>query len=207
MRTLLVIKSSLFNGSGQSSRLADDFVELWKATNPGGRVMCRDLAADPVPHLSAETFSGFLADADERSPTQQAAVAVSDALIAELKAADEVVIGLPMYNLTVPSTFKSWMDYVARAGVTFRYTENGPEGLIDNKPLHVLSTRGGQYAGTSGDTQTPLIESFFGMLGIRDVRFVYAEGLAMGDEARESALAAARGDLGPAIEETSRKAA
>ncbi|QOC22491.1 NAD(P)H-dependent oxidoreductase [Wenzhouxiangella sp. AB-CW3] len=200
MRTLLVIKSSLFNGSGQSSKLADDFVELWKANHPDGRVMCRDLASDPVPHLSAEAFGGFLADAAERSPSQQAAVAVSDALIAELKQADEVVIGLPMYNFTVPSTFKAWMDYVARAGVTFRYTENGPEGLIDDKPLHVLCARGGEYAGTSADTQSPLIVSFFGMLGIRDIRFVYAEGLALGDEAREESLLKARGQIDHVIE-------
>ncbi len=200
MRTLLVITSSLFNGSGQSSRLADDFVELWKANHPDGRVMCRDLASDPVPHLTAETFSGFLADATERNPAQQAAVAVSESLIAELKQADEVVIGLPMYNFTVPSTFKAWMDYVARAGVTFRYTENGPEGLIDDKPLHVLCARGGEYAGTPADTQSPLIESFFGMLGIKDVRFVYAEGLALGDEAREQSLDKARGQIDHVIE-------
>ena len=207
MRTLLVIKSSLFNGSGQSSKLADEFPKLWKANNPGGRVMCRDLAADPVPHLTAETFSGFQADAAERNPAQHAALAVSDALIAELKLADEVVIGLPMYNFTVPSTFKAWMDYVARAGVTFRYTESGPQGLVGDKPLHVLSARGGEYAGTSADTQTPLIESFFGMLGIRDVRFVYAEGLAMGEDTRDAALASARDDMNRAVGETRRRAA
>ena len=207
MRTLLVIKSSLFNGSGQSSKLADNFTKLWKANHPDGRVQCRDLAADPVPHLSAEAFGGFLAEAAERNPAQHAAVAVSDALIAELKQADEVVIGMPMYNFTVPSTFKAWMDYVARAGVTFRYTENGPEGLIDDKPLHVLGTRGGEYAGTPADTQTPLMESFFGMLGIRDVRFVYAEGLAMGDDARALALTSARADIDLAVEGSRRAAA
>jgi FMN-dependent NADH-azoreductase len=207
MRTLLVIKSSLFNGSGQSSKLADDFAKLWKANHPDGRVMCRDLASDPVPHLTAETFSGFLAGAAERSPAQHAAAAVSDALIAELRQADEIVIGLPMYNFTVPSTFKAWMDYVARAGVTFRYTENGPEGLIDDKPLHVLCARGGEYAGTPGDTQTPLIEAFFGMLGIKDVRFVYAEGLALGDGARDTALASAHGEIERSIHASRRVAA
>jgi len=206
MRTLLVIKSSLFNGSGQSSKLADDFVELWKANHPDGRVVCRDLAADPVPHLTAEAFGGFQAEAADRSPEQQAAVAVSDALIAELKQADEVVIGLPMYNFTVPSTFKAWMDYVARAGVTFRYTDNGPEGLINDKPLHVLSARGGEYAGTPADTQTPLVQSFFAMLGIKDVRFVYAEGLAMGDQARDESLDSARSEIDRTLE-ASRQAA
>ena len=188
MRTLLVIKSSLFNGSGQSSRLADEFAKLWKANNPGGRVICRDLAADPVPHLTAESFQGFGLTAAERSPAQHAATAVSDSLIAELRAADEVVIGLPMYNFTVPSTFKAWMDYVARAGVTFRYTESGSQGLLEGKPVHVLCARGGEYAGTEADTQSKLIEMFLGMIGLEDVRFVYAEGLALGEQAQARAF-------------------
>lgn len=204
MSTLLVIKSSLFNGSGQSSRLADEYASLWRANHPGGRVLCRDLAADPVPHLTAEAFEGFAANAADRTPVQHAAAAVSDSLIAELRAADEVVVGLPMYNFTVPSTFKAWMDYVARAGVTFRYTESGPEGLIDDKPVHVLCTRGGQYAGTEADTQTGLIRMFFGMLGMHNVAFVYAEGLAMGEESRRTALETARSTIdhaaAPAVE-------
>lgn len=194
MKTLLVIKSSLFNGSGQSSRLADTFAERWRERHPDGRVLCRDLAADPVPHLTAEAFTGFQADAAERTPPQHSAVAVSDALIAELRQADEIVLGLPMYNFTVPSTLKAWMDHVARAGVTFRYTEDGPQGLIGDKPLYVFAARGGQYQGTPNDTQTPLIRMFFGMLGITDVHFTHAEGLAMGEthakEVRRDAEAA-----------------
>jgi len=187
MKTLLVIKSSLFNGQGQSSRLADAFVERWRQRHPDGRVQCRDLALEPLPHLTAEAFRGFQADPSERSPGQHSAAAVSDSLIAELKAADAVVLGLPMYNFSVPSTFKAWMDHVARAGVSFRYTENGPEGLVGDKPLYVFAARGGQYAGTDMDTQTPLIRMFFGMLGISDIHFTYAEGLALGDEQAEQA--------------------
>lgn len=194
MKTLLIIKSSLFNGNGQSSRLADAFAERWRERHPDGRVLCRDLAADPVPHLTAEAFTGFQTDAAERTPAQHSAVAVSDALIAELRQADEIVLGLPMYNFTVPSTLKAWMDHVARAGVTFRYTEDGPQGLIDDKPLYVFAARGGQYQGTPNDTQTPLIRMFFGMLGITDVHFTHAEGLAMGEahanEVRRDAEAA-----------------
>ncbi|WP_376695613.1 FMN-dependent NADH-azoreductase [Wenzhouxiangella sp. EGI_FJ10305] len=185
MKTLLVIKSSLFNGQGQSSRLADAFAERWRENNPDGRIICRDLALEPIAHLSAEAFKGFQADTAERTPEQHAATAVSDSLIAELRAADEVALGLPMYNFSVPSTLKAWMDHVARAGVTFRYTENGPEGLIDDKPLYVFAARGGQYQGTEMDTQTPLVRMFFNMLGIRDIRFTYAEGLAMGPEQAE----------------------
>ncbi|NBB93869.1 MAG: FMN-dependent NADH-azoreductase [Gammaproteobacteria bacterium] len=191
MKTLLVIKSSLFNGRGQSSQLADAFVERWRGRNPEGRVLCRDLALEPVPHLDAETFDGFRAEPTERSPAQHAAAAVSDSLIAELKSADEVVLGLPMYNFSVPSTLKSWMDYVARAGVTFRYTENGPEGLLADRPLYVFAARGGHYVGTEMDTQTPLIRHFFGLLGITELRFTYAEGLAVSPEQAERARAQA----------------
>lgn len=185
MKTLLVIKSSLFNGQGQSSQLADAFANRWQDNHPDGRILCRDLALEPLPHLTAEAFKGFQADAADRTPEQHSVAAVSDSLIAELKSADEVVLGLPMYNFSVPSTLKAWMDHVARAGVTFRYTEDGPRGLIDDKPLYVFAARGGQYQDTEMDTQTPLVTMFFNMLGIRDVRFTFAEGLAMGPEQAE----------------------
>lgn len=195
MKTLLVLKSSLFDGAGQSSQLADAFVARWSEAHPGGAVVVRDLAANPLPHLSAEEVSGWQLEAAQRNPAQQAAVAVSDQLIDELKQADAVVLALPMYNFTVPSTFKAWMDRVARAGVTFRYTENGPQGLIDAKPLYVFCARGGQYSGTANDTQTRLIEMFFGMLGIKDIHFTYAEGLAYGPDAAAAALEQARGRI------------
>ncbi len=192
MKNLLVIKSSLFDGAGQSSQLADAFVQRWSESHPEGSAVTRDLAANPLPHLSAEEVSGWQADADQLSETQTKALAVSDELIAELRQADAVVLALPMYNFTVPSTFKAWMDRVARAGVTFRYTENGPEGLLDPKPLFVFCARGGQYSGTANDTQTRLIEMFFGMLGFKDIHFTYAEGLAFGEEAASAALEQAR---------------
>lgn len=188
MPTLLVIKASLFGGNGQSTQLADAFTARWRAQYPDGQVLCRDLAADPLPHLNGNAFAGFVADAASRSPEQQASVAMSDALIAELKQADAVVLALPMYNFTVPSTFKAWMDHVARAGVTFRYTETGPQGLLETGPLYVFCARGGQYSGTERDTQTPLIKIFFGMLGFTDFHFTYAEGLALGEDAAAESL-------------------
>jgi FMN-dependent NADH-azoreductase len=188
MPTLLVIKASLFGGNGQSTQLADAFTARWRQQYPDGQVLCRDLAADPLPHLNAEAFAGFQADAASRTAEQQASVAMSDALIAELKQADAVVLALPMYNFSVPSTFKAWMDHVARAGVTFRYTESGPQGLLETGPLYVFCARGGQYSGTERDTQTPLIRIFFGMLGFSDVHFTYAEGLAFGEEAAAQSL-------------------
>ena len=143
----------------------------------------------------AERFQAFLAKPSERTAEQQAAVAYSDALIAELQRADVIVLGLPMYNFGVPSTLKAYFDHVARAGVTFSYTANGPVGLLTNKKVYVLATRGGQYAGTSFDHETPYIRQFLGFLGLTDVEFVYAEGLAMGEETKNAALARAKASI------------
>ena len=189
---ILQLKSSLYLNDGQSSKLADAFVARQKATNPQTQVVVRDLAADPVPHLSAERFGAFIAKPESRSAEQQRVVAFSDALIDELRAADAIVLGLPMYNFGIPSTLKAYFDHVARAGETFRYTDKGPVGLLTGKKAIVFATRGGLYAGTPLDSQTAYIEAFFAFLGITDVEFVYAEGLAMGDGKREIALAQAR---------------
>jgi FMN-dependent NADH-azoreductase len=195
MPTLLQINSSLFSDHGQSSRLADRFVAEWQARHPDGKVVRRDFALSPVPHLSADGFQAFgLADG-ARNAEQQRAVAYSDALIAELAAADVVVIGLPMYNFGVPSMLKAYFDHLARAGVTFRYTERGPVGLIGDKPVYVFAARGGVYAGTAHDTQTGYVRDFLRLLGIESVEFVYAEGLAMGGERRDAALAHAAHEI------------
>jgi FMN-dependent NADH-azoreductase len=191
MSTLLQINTSLFAGNGQSSKLAADYVQAWQARHPEGRVIVRDLASQPLPHLDAERFAAFLAAPAERTPAQQAIVAESDALIEELRAADTIVLGLPLYNFGVPSQLKAWIDHVARAGVTFRYTASGPEGLLTDRKLVVFATRGGKYRGTAADTQTGYVQTFFNFVGIRDIEFVYAEGLSMGEEPRRQALAEA----------------
>lgn len=193
--TILQINTSL-NGEGAlSSRLATEFVQTRLSANATGRpqpaasVITRDLAHDPVPHLTAERFQAFSVPPSERTREQAEAAAQSDQLIAELQRADVIVIGLPMYNFGVPSTLKAYFDHVARAGVTFRYGANGPEGLLTGKKAYIFATRGGSYAGTPSDLQTAYVRQFLGFLGIRDVEFVYAEGLAMGDERRRVALA------------------
>ena len=191
MKTLLHLNTSLFSDGGQSSRLAARFVADWRARNPRSTVIARDLAADPVPHITAERFQSFLAPAGERTPAQQAVVDYSDTLIEELRRADVIVIGLPMYNFGVPSTLKAYFDHIARAGVTFRYTEKGPQGLLTGKKAYVFATRGGSYAGTPGDNETAFVRQFLGFLGIDDVEFVYAEGLAIGEASRNAALARA----------------
>lgn len=188
MSTLLQINTSLFSNNGQSSRLADKFVAAWQAQNPDGRVVVRDLAADPVPHLDGERFLSFLAKPEERSAQQQAVVDFSDALIAQIKDADAIVIGLPMYNFGIPSTLKAYFDHIARAGVTFRYTENGPVGLLGGKKVYIFAARGGLYAGTAKDSQTTYVRDFLNFIGLSDVEFVYAEGLNMGEERKNAAL-------------------
>jgi FMN-dependent NADH-azoreductase len=191
MKTLLQLNASLFSDHGQSSQLAARYVAQWRAANPQGTVVARDLARDPLPHLSVERFQAFLASPEQRTPEQSAHAAASDALIDELKRSDVIVLGLPMYNFGIPSTLKAYFDHVARAGHTFRYTEKGPEGLLKGKRAVVFATRGGVYAGTPLDTQTAYVRDFLRFLGIDDVEFVYAEGLAMGDEPKARALAKA----------------
>ncbi|MBA3998459.1 MAG: FMN-dependent NADH-azoreductase [Candidatus Accumulibacter sp.] len=195
MSTLLQINTSLFSNNGQSSRLADKFVAAWQAQNPDGRVVVRDLAKEPVPHLDGERFLSFLAKPEERSAQQQAVVDFSDALIAQIRDADAIVIGLPMYNFGIPSTLKAYFDHIARAGVTFRYTENGPVGLLGGKKVYIFAARGGLYAGTAKDSQTTYVRDFLNFIGLSDVEFVYAEGLNMGEERKNAALDSAQQQL------------
>ena len=193
--TLLQLNTSLFSDAGQSSQLANRFVAGHMAAHPGATVVVRDLARAPVPHLTAERFQAFLAKPESRTDQQLALVAESDALIDELKAADTIVIGLPMYNFGVPSTLKAYFDHVARAGITFRYTANGPVGLLTGKKAYVFATRGGLYAGTPGDSQTGYVRQFLAFLGITDVEFIYAEGLSISDASKSAALANAANEV------------
>lgn len=192
MNTLLKLDTSLFSANGASSALTGRFARQWRARHPGGEVIERDLARDPVPHLSAETFTAFGTPPAQRTLEQQRAVDFSDALIDQLRRADTIAIGLPMYNFGVPSALKAWFDHIARAGVTFRYTEQGPQGLLKGKKAYIFATRGGVYAGTALDTQTGYVRDFLRFIGIDDVEFVYAEGLAMGASSRDGALAHAQ---------------
>ena len=188
MATLLQVKSSIFGDNGNSSQLANDFVSAWQQANPDGRVIVRDVTAEPVPHLSAEHTSAFFTPEADRNDAQRDIIAYSDKLVGEVRDADVIVLGVPMYNFAAPSQLKSWMDQIARAGVTFQYTENGPVGLINNKPAIVFATRGGLYAETPNDNQVPFLKQFLGFIGIQDVTFIYAEGVNMGDERKQAAL-------------------
>jgi len=191
MKTILHLDTSIHSADGASSRLAARFVDAVRVATPGTEVIHRDLARQPVPHLTAERFAAFLAKPEARTPEQQAIAGQSDALIDELERADTIVLAVPMYNFGIPSTLKAYFDHVARAGRTFRYTEKGPQGLLAGRRAIVFATRGGVYAGTPRDTQSAYLREFLGFLGITEVEFVYAEGLAMGEAPRAAAVAGA----------------
>ena len=183
--TTLQLNSSLFGPHGQSTTLANELV-----AGRGGKVIVRDLAKEPVPHLDAARFSAFLAKPGARTPEQQAVVDYSDALIAELEAADTIVIGLPMYNFGIPSTLKSYFDHIARAGVTFKYTDKGSVGLLTGKKAYLVVARGGVYG--DAHAHTTYVRDFLAFIGIADVECIYAEGLAISPASKETGLARAR---------------
>ncbi|HLZ99191.1 MAG TPA: NAD(P)H-dependent oxidoreductase [Steroidobacteraceae bacterium] len=196
MTTLLQINASINDDNGQSSQLANQFVAAFRTRNPDAKIVIRNVAAgDPVPHLTAERFGAFITKPEERSAAQHAVVAYSDALINELREADVIVLGLPMYNFGVPSQLKAYFDHVARAGVTFTYTDQGPVGKLTGKKVYVFAARGGLYAGTSRDTQTAYVRDFLRFIGMSDVEFVYAEGLAISPQSKEAGLAKAVAEI------------
>ena len=192
MTTLLKINSSIFSSGGHSSQLANEFAATWQSKNPDAQVKSRDLANEPLAHLDAQRVTAFFTPAEARTDEQQVYVAESDALINEIKQSTVIVFGLPMYNFGIPSTLKAYFDQIARAGETFRYTENGPEGLLTGKKVFVFATRGGMYAGTALDSQTTYVRDFLNFLGMSDVEFVYAEGLNMSGDIKETALTTAK---------------
>ena len=183
----LLVTSSILGDNGQSNALATHFQQQ-AAARDGVAVTHRDVVANALPHLAIEELGAWQTPADERTVEQQALAAHSDELLEELRANDVLVLAVPMYNLGIPSQLKAWFDRVLRAGETFRYTENGPQGLIEGKRAIILAARGGQYAGTEFDSQTPHLKTMLGLMGISDVEVVFAEGLNMGDAHRDAAM-------------------
>jgi len=192
---ILQINASARREGANSTRVANTIVDRLKAANPGVQVTLRDLAVTPHPILDEAALGALFTPADQRTPEQAARVALDDALIAEIQAHDTLVLGVPMYNFGVPVQLKSWIDAIARVGVTFRYTEKGPEGLLKGKKVYVALARGGLYRDTDKDAQVPYLKNVLGFLGLTDANFIYAEGLAMGPEAAEKGFAQAHADL------------
>jgi FMN-dependent NADH-azoreductase len=195
MTTLLQINSSLFSDNGISSQLADAFVARWKAANPMAQVRRRDLAQQPIAHMDAARLTALGLPAAERDTAQRQAAAEAEGLIAELVQADVLVLGVPMYNFSVPSQLKAWFDHIARAGVTFRYTESGSQGLLSGKRAYVFTSRGGLHRGQPQDGVVPYLNTMLSFIGIDAVEFVYAEGLNLGDAPRRQALQGARAEI------------
>lgn len=191
MSTLLQITSSITGDNSHSNTLSNAFTERWKAENPQGEVIVRDLARHS-PHLDSTRLQALFTPEDKRTAEQQAVVDYSDTLIAELRNADTIVIGIPFYNFGIPSSLKAYFDHIARAGVTFQYTANGPEGLLPDVPVYLFSARGGHYAGGPADWQ---VNTFLQFIGFNNVKNIYAEGLALGEESVSKAVTTARREI------------
>ncbi|MCW7539220.1 NAD(P)H-dependent oxidoreductase [Aquabacterium sp. A7-Y] len=197
---ILQINSSARAEGAVSTQLADQLVARLRDAHPGAELVLRDLARTPHPALDETALQALFTPAAERTPAQAARVALDDTLIAEIQAADVVVLGVPMYNFGVSSQLKNWIDAIARARVTFRYTETGQaEGLLTGKKVYAVLTRGGRYRDTAADTQVPYLRAVLGFLGMSDLQFVYAEGLAMGPEVQREALSDAQRQIEAAL--------
>ena len=199
MKNVLVITASLNGASGNSVKLAEQFIEKLNAKNEH-IVEKLDLANEDLPHLSQSEMAAWGVDEEARNEQEAALASISDGYISRVKQADLIVLALPMYNFDSPSVVKAFFDRLARAGVTFSYSENGPVGLIEDKKAVVIFARGGAYQGTPMDTQTPYVKNFLGFLGIKDVEFTYAEGLAMGEDKAKAAFSKINEDFSELIE-------
>ena len=196
---ILQINASARSEGANSTRVAKSVVAHLQSLDPAARLTQRDLATTPHPVLDETALGALFTPVDKRTLEQAARVALDDALIAEVQAADVIVLGVPMYNFGVPVQLKNWIDAIARNGVTFRYTAAGPQGLLDGKKVYVALARGGRHRGTEADSQVPYLKTVLGFLGMSDVHFIYAEGLNMGPEAAEQGFAEAEADLAAAF--------
>ncbi|MBR9881078.1 MAG: FMN-dependent NADH-azoreductase [Gammaproteobacteria bacterium] len=194
MTRVLLVTSSILADQGQSTQLARHFERLARQRDDI-EITHRDVVADDLPHLGLEELSSWQVADAERSEAQRELATRSDERLAELEAHDVLVLAVPLYNLGIPSQLKAWFDRILRAGKSFRYTENGPVGLLEGKRAIVLGARGGQYAGSALDTQTPHLRHMLGLIGINEVETVFAEGLSMGDEHKEAALTTAHAEI------------
>lgn len=193
---LLHIDSSILGDNSTSRQLSAELVAAWAAAEPGVDVTYRDLAADAISHLSAASLVAAGTPAELRDAAQKHEAALGEQSIEEFLAADAIVIGAPMYNFSIPSQLKAWIDRIAVAGKTFRYTESGPEGLAGGKKVIIVSTAGGIHAGQpSGVAHEDYLELVLNFLGITDIEVVRAEGLAYGDEPRRNAIAGAQASI------------
>ncbi|AZD00793.1 MULTISPECIES: FMN-dependent NADH-azoreductase [Pseudomonas] len=195
MSRVLIIESSARQQDSVSRQLTQTFIKQWQAAHPGDQITVRDLAVTPVPHLDSNLLGGWMKPAGQRNEIEEASLQRSNELTDELLAADVLVMAAPMYNFAIPSTLKAWLDHVLRAGVTFKYTATGPQGLLNGKRAYVLTARGGIYAGSTADHQEPYLRQVMGFIGIHDVEFIHAEGMNLGGDFQEKGLNQANAKL------------
>lgn len=192
MTKILHINSSVRSADSISRKVTREFLNKWQTREPNAVIVERDLAANPLPHLTEQTLGAFFTPADKRTPEQVQIAKLSESLVQELFDADIIVIGAPMYNFSITSGLKAWVDHVARAGVTFKYGENGPVGLLTGKKVYIFTTSGGVYSqGPAAvmDFAGTYLRAVLGFIGLADVKVIYSEGLAMGDASVDTALA------------------
>ena len=195
MKTLILL-SSILGDASLSGNLARHAIARLQAADPSGTITVRDLATDAIPYFDATTAAALFTPAEARSESQREIVALSDELVSELFEADRIVFAVPVYNFGIPAQLKSYLDYVARAGITFRYNADGTaQGLITGKQVVVIVSRGGKAFGTPADSITPYLQTMLGFLGMDEVEFVAAEGVKMGEGSLNRALDQARSDL------------
>ena len=199
MSKLLFVTSSIATEGSNSRRLGREFIEAWRHRHPDSRVVERDLAGDSIPHVTAESMSAALTPSEKRTADQAAAAALADQLIEEVEAADVILLAVPMYNFSIPSTLKAWIDHIVRAGRTFRYSPAGPVGLLRGKKVFIVASRGGVYSegpGKAMDFHEPYLRGVLGFVGLNDVTFIHAEGLNIDPGRAADAIDAARARIG-----------
>ena len=197
MKSLLFLTSSLSGADSKSAQVGREFIAAWQRNHGQARVIERDLGTGAIPHLTGEHLEALTTAPDRRSNRHRWLVKASDELIGEVETADVLVIAVPMYNFSIPSTLKAWIDHITRAGRTFRYTSEGrPEGLLKNKKVYVIAARGGIFSGDSAlkalDFQEPYLRTILGFNGLTDVTFLYVEGQKISPAAAAAGLAQAR---------------
>ena len=190
MSNVLVIQSSILGAYSQSTKLLDTFSVEWKQKHPADNIVVRDLAADPLPVLDGEIIAA-LGGNGELNERQKAAAALSLKLIDEIKAADYVVVAVPMYNFGIPVQLKTWFDMICRAGITFSYSETGPQGHLTGKKVLVVTTIGGAHRNTATDLALAHAQAVLSFIGLKDITVAYAEALNMGPESQERGLSEA----------------
>ncbi|MFK7864796.1 MAG: FMN-dependent NADH-azoreductase [Pseudohongiellaceae bacterium] len=195
MKNVLRLSTSLFAENSVSSSLSEDLLSAFRAKGNSFSTVHRDFGDEAIPHLDGEWLTALSTPEGERSEEQRNKVAFSDLLIAEVKAADTLVISLPMYNFTVPSMLKAWVDHIARAGVTFAYTAAGPKGLLQNKKVYLVASMGGIHDTSATDFLRPYMKLIMGFIGLDDIEVITASGLNMGEEARAKGIANAKSEI------------